>query len=225
MTAVFVKRCAPPPFDRAAVYRYMGAAGLKDAAVDALVDVCLAECGIGNETGTEAGTETGIRTTGTAKAVFSYQAAYCVLPVRVSEKAVSSSALSFESRALAKHLQGCGAMLVFAATVGIGIDRLIAKYTKLNTAKALAFESIGTERIESLCDAFCQEMEGFCGKLRPRFSPGYGDLSIETQKEIFGLLDCPKKLGLTLCDSMLMSPSKSVTAVVGIENGSVEGSV
>ena len=58
-----------------------------------------------------------------------------------------------------------------------------------------------------------------CGEnksIRPRFSAGYGDLDVSFQKEIFGVLDCHKKIGLTLNDSMLMSPTKSVTAIVGI---------
>ncbi len=51
---------------------------------------------------------------------------------------------------------------------------------------------------------------------RPRFSPGYGDLTLLAQKDIFAVLDCGKRIGLTLNDSLLMSPSKSVTAFVGI---------
>ena len=50
---------------------------------------------------------------------------------------------------------------------------------------------------------------------KPRFSPGYGDLSLEVQKEIFSLLDCPRKIGVSLGDSLLMTPSKSVTAIIG----------
>jgi cobalamin-dependent methionine synthase I len=52
--------------------------------------------------------------------------------------------------------------------------------------------------------------------LRPRFSPGYGDLPLELQTNLFKVLDCQHFIGLTLNDSMLMSPSKSVTAIVGL---------
>ena len=52
--------------------------------------------------------------------------------------------------------------------------------------------------------------------LKPRFSPGYGDLPLEMQRDIFRVLDCSRKIGLTLNESLLMSPSKSVTAIVGI---------
>ena len=44
----------------------------------------------------------------------------------------------------------------------------------------------------------------------------YGDLPLEMQKDIFNVLDCSKRIGLTLNESLLMSPSKSVTAIIGI---------
>ena len=50
-----------------------------------------------------------------------------------------------------------------------------------------------------------------------RFSPGYGDFDIVYQKDIFAILDCPKRIGLTLNSSLMMSPSKSVTAIIGFK--------
>lgn len=52
--------------------------------------------------------------------------------------------------------------------------------------------------------------------LKPRYSPGYGDFALESQKEIFARLECAKRIGLTLTDTMLMVPFKSVTAVIGV---------
>ncbi len=117
-----------------------------------------------------------------------------------------------ESEALHKHLEGCEKAVLFAATVGIGVDRLIARYSSISPTKSLLFQAIGAERIEALCDEFNSEFAG------GRFSPGYGDLPLEFQKEIFKVLDCPKRIGLTLNESMLMSPSKSVTAIIGVKN-------
>ena len=130
--------------------------------------------------------------------------------------------LKTESRALMKNLEGCEEVIVFAATIGLEIDRLIRRYTNLSPAKALFFQAIGAERIESLCDAFCEELKGEGVQLRPRFSPGYGDLPLEMQKDLFRVLDCPRKIGLTLNESLLMSPSKSVTAIIGIGGGATE---
>ena len=79
-------------------------------------------------------------------------------------------------------------------------------------------QALGAERIEALCDAFCDSLISEKGVLlRPRFSPGYGDLPLEVQKDIFSLLECHKRIGVSLNESLLMSPSKSVTAFVGLE--------
>jgi len=129
---------------------------------------------------------------------------------------------SVRSEQLAKNLRGCSKVLLLAATAGVGIDRLIGKYGRIAPSRALMFQAIGAELAEAVCDAFSKEYEAEHNcVLRPRFSPGYGDLPLETQKDIFAVLDCAKKIGLTLNDSLLMSPSKSVTAFAGIgeENG------
>ena len=106
--------------------------------------------------------------------------------------------------------------MIFAATIGVEIDRLIAKYSRLSPAKAFCCQAIGAERVEELCESVNEKLGAGGEMLKPRFSPGYGDLPLETQKMIFSLLDCPKRIGVSLGDSLLMSPSKSVTAFAGI---------
>ena len=127
-----------------------------------------------------------------------------------------------DSKNLAKCLEGSSKVIIFAATIGLGIDRKIARYQRISPSKALLLQAYGAERVECLCDAFCKEIgagaekEGlFC---TPRFSPGYGDLPLDTQRDIFKLLECSVKIGVTLNDSLLMTPSKSVTAVFGLRN-------
>lgn len=121
---------------------------------------------------------------------------------------------------LKKNLKNCESIVLFGATVGIELDRLITKYSRVAPSRALLFQAIGAERIESLCDVFCQEIREQKAALgqfvMPRFSPGYGDLPLSFQTEIFRVLACPKHIGLTLNSSLLMSPTKSVTAIVGV---------
>ena len=119
--------------------------------------------------------------------------------------------LRVASRDLCVNLQGCHRGVLFAATIGMGIDRVIAKYSRLSPVKALFAQALGAERIEALCDLFCNDIQ----TTRPRFSPGYGDLPLELQRPIFELLEAPRQIGLTLNESLLMSPSKSVTAIAG----------
>ena len=121
------------------------------------------------------------------------------------------------SKTLSLALEGCDTAIVFAASVGLGIDRLIAKYSSLSPAKALMLQAIGTERVESLCDLFCNDISQG-RKIKPRVSAGYGDIPLELQKDIFNLLNCQKNIGLTLNESLIMSPTKSVTAIFGVKN-------
>ena len=73
--------------------------------------------------------------------------------------------------------------------------------------------------LEEYCDSeqekIARELEPEGLYLRPRFSPGYGDLDIHYQKPLMRMLDCAKKIGLTMTDSYMMTPTKSVTAVIG----------
>ncbi len=127
------------------------------------------------------------------------------------------------SKMLLKNLENCSSVIIFAATIGVEIDRLIAKYGRVSPSRALMMQAIGAERIEALCNEFCKNLKNERKvNLSPRFSPGYGDLPLDTQRYIFDVLDCSRKIGVTLNDSFLMSPSKSVTAYVGISNEKVK---
>lgn len=193
-TAVLSKTYPAPPFCQREILRY---AGCKEPTpeISALLDACIGEvCD-----------------------KLTYNVCYREFAVTLSGNICDFGAFALKSENLATNLHGCDRAVVFAATVGVGIDRLIAKYGRISPTKALLFQALGAERIEALCDTFCADLSKTCGVgLKPRFSAGYGDLPLETQKDIFSVLDCPKRIGLTLTDSLLMSPSKSVTAIVGI---------
>lgn len=151
------------------------------------------------------------------KTKLTYKVCYQQFVVNVCGDVCDFGAFTFRSKKLASNLQDCKSVVVFAATIGVEIDRLIAKYGRISPSKALMFQAIGSERIEMLCDAFCADIaKEYKLSIRPRFSPGYGDLTLNSQKEIFSVLSPEKKIGLFLTDSLLMSPSKSVTAIVGL---------
>lgn len=152
-----------------------------------------------------------------AESLFIYKVCYCILDAKIQDGICDFGFFSVQSEKLAKNLSGCGQVLLFSATVGTALDRLIAKHTRLSPARAVMLQALGSERVESLCDMFCMDfqLENSIA-LKPRFSPGYGDLSLDVQKDIFSVLNCPKNIGVYLNDSLLMSPSKSVTAFAGI---------
>lgn len=186
---VFKKTYQAPPISRSEILRYAGCTQGNDA-IESLIDECLAEL--------------------SDKLVF--KVCYCVLPAN-TELPINFYATG--SKMLEKYLSDCDKAVIFAATIGIEIDRLIAQNSIVSPAKALVFQAIGTERIEALCDAFCSDDSIHQSVLKPRISAGYGDLPLTFQKEIFRVLS-PEKIGIALNDALLMSPSKSVTAIIGI---------
>ena len=191
---ISVRTYPAPPVCKREILRYAGCREA-DESISELLDSCLRE----------------------AVDRLSYKVCFCRLPVSVSEDICDFGIFELRSKNLAANLAKCENIILFAATVGVEIDRLIARYGRLSPAKALMLQAFGAERIEALCDVFCRDIGKELGvRTGPRFSPGYGDLPLDAQKMIFSVLGCEKRIGLFLNDSLLMSPSKSVTAFVGI---------
>lgn len=121
-----------------------------------------------------------------------------------------------ESKSLSKNLEGCSKIVLFAATVGAEVDRLILKYSKLSPSRALILQAMGSSAIECWCDDVDAQIKEKFGKTKPRFSCGYGDLPLAMQRDIFTALNVTIRLGITLSDNLFMTPTKSVTAIIGI---------
>ncbi len=128
--------------------------------------------------------------------------------------------MRFISRDIARHLKGCEALFILAATLGSRIDTAIRRVTLQSVAEGAAAQAVGAVLIESYCDEIQEKAETGGLKQRSRFSPGYGDWPLVEQKKIFELLSCPKKIGITLTEGLMMVPSKSVTAVIGLAEDS-----
>ena len=197
VNTVFLRTYCAPVFNKKEIFRYAGVRG--DAPeLDALLRECLDE----------------------VESKFVYRICYREFAISRYDSHLDLGFIKTESAGLKKNLSGCESIVLFAATVGMEIDRLVARYATVSPTRSLLFQAIGSERIESLCDVFCREIAEEKAKIgfqtRPRFSAGYGDFPLEAQKEIFAVLYCPRKIGLTLNQSLLMSPSKSVTAIIGV---------
>lgn len=124
-----------------------------------------------------------------------------------------------KSKNLARNLTDCSQIILFAATLGAGVDLLVKRYHTVQMSKAVVLQAAAAAMIESYCDEKNEWLKQEYGKegyyLRPRFSPGYGDFSLEHQRDLVAVLEAGKRVGITLTDSCLMVPTKSVTAVIG----------
>lgn len=130
--------------------------------------------------------------------------------------------LSVSSTALSKNLQNCREVILLAATIGVEIDRLLARNARLSPSRAVISDALASAAIEAWCDSLNARLtENLSAEgcfLRPRFSPGYGDFPLSVQPRLLDCLQAGKRIGLTLTDSLLMVPTKSVTAVIGISD-------
>ena len=127
-------------------------------------------------------------------------------------------------RDIASLLEGCGQAILMAATLGAEAESLQRRAQARDMAEAVILDAAGSAAIEGVCDALCEEL---AARFRPRrltmrFSPGYGDMPLEQQRAIFRVLEIEKRIGVSLADSGLMIPQKSVTALIGVR-GDREG--
>lgn len=149
-----------------------------------------------------------------------YKACYSQFNIDICDDCIDFGFMKVTSSALATNLKGCHEVYAFAATTGIGAERLLNKYNHISPGRAFILDAIGSAAIEAFCDylnTHLREKTEESGHfLRPRFSPGYGDFPIDHQPDLLRVLDTNRKLNLTLTDSFLMVPTKSVTAIIGI---------
>ena len=110
--------------------------------------------------------------------------------------------------------------ILLAATLGHEVDRQITLAQNRNMLDGVAFDACASVRIDAYIDEFVKreivpslrENE----RLTHRFSPGYGDLNMNVTEDIIAILNAYKRIGLSVTHSLMMTPMKSVTAIVGV---------
>lgn len=133
---------------------------------------------------------------------------------------ISAGGLSMTSKSLARNLKDCEEVVFFAATLGSGVDRLLQKYLKLQVSKAVVVQAAAAAAIEAYCNQCQKKLEEAVAAeglfVRPRYSPGYGDLPLTVQRSFLDVLQAGKTTGIVLTDGDIMLPEKSVTAIMGL---------
>ena len=125
----------------------------------------------------------------------------------------------FHSQELARFMVDAKELFLFGATLGSRVDITLRRISLTSVAEAGAAQAVAAALIETYCDDCCSELQKQLPegkKLKWRFSPGYGDWALEEQKLLFPVLDCAHAIGLTLTESCMMAPIKSVTAIIAI---------
>lgn len=134
-----------------------------------------------------------------------------------TEDEIVIDGIEFKSKKLLNHLRNSTSVILFGATIGVGADTLVRKYSVTDVAMTSVFHCVGASLVENLCDIACDELKSTIkGEHRPRFSPGYGELHISSQVDFFKLLPMTTQLGVTLSENYMMTPTKTVTAFIGV---------
>lgn len=127
--------------------------------------------------------------------------------------------LELASRNLYRELASCPHAFLFCATLGAGVDALLRQTACMSAADLVMVQAVAAALIEAYCDEcetrMAAEVAAAGETLRMRFSPGYGDLPLATQKPLLAALDAQRRAGITLSETFLMMPSKSVSAIIG----------
>ena len=124
------------------------------------------------------------------------------------------------SKDLIKNLKDSKEAVMLAVTIGPGFDRLVRRAEVRDMSKAAVLQSVGAEVVEAYCNKVNDEITKQVRErglyTRPRFSPGYGDLPLAMQRDFERVLNMRKNIGISLSEGNIMTPSKSITAVIGI---------
>ena len=160
MDGVFIKTYSPPPTEERQALRYAGCKTSDETTLEEL-RACYKE----------------------SEDVLSFRVCYAVL----ATEELLALFTGEERTALCARLDGAKQAVVFCATVGLGIDRLIHRYIRVSPTKGLLMQAVGAERVESLCDIFCDELQAQHAPLfvGTRFSAGYGNIPLSVQKTVF----------------------------------------
>ncbi len=153
---------------------------------------------------------------------------YIETSVEFRENAVFLGAMSepLTGEDIKRHLSGCNRAIMLAATLSQEADKLIRQAAVTDMAESLAIDCLCSAAVEQVCNR--AEKDIFSKHDAPyrtwRFSPGYGDLPISLQKSFLIALNAQRRIGLTVTESSLLIPSKSVTAIIGISDKPIEKS-
>jgi len=127
--------------------------------------------------------------------------------------------LVLQGKDIKEHLKDSKEVTVMAVTVGSKIETKIKFYEKSNLTKALILDACATTAVEEICDEIEEHIKAKANlndlSITFRYSPGYGDLPLNIQGDIIGILKADKTIGLTASTHHLLFPRKSVTAIIG----------
>ena len=185
------------------VLRYLGYKGQNiDETLNDLIDVCRRE----------------VRSLSDTKYLYEY---FNIEHIKEGVK-IQNSDIIFTGNDIKEHLKSCNSIAIMAVTAGGNIEKYIKLTEKTNLTKAIVMDACATTLVEEVCDEIEEVINMYARdkklNITGRYSPGYGDLPLDAQRDVINLVNCSKRIGINLSDHNILFPRKSVTAIVGVGN-------
>ena len=149
---------------------------------------------------------------------------YKEFPLRSQNGSLYLEGTSFHLQGMdiGRLLKECHSVLLIAVTLTEAADRWIRREQIKDMARAVVMDACCSVAVEAVCDQVQADLAEVYEKkgryLTDRFSPGYGDMPLNQQADVIDALDANRRIGLTLSESHLLIPTKSITGIVGIAN-------
>ncbi len=143
---------------------------------------------------------------------------YRVAPVEHTPEGERAAGLCLTGQMAKTMLAECDRAVLLICTLGAAFETLLRQKQARSMAEAAMLDACGSAFVEVGCDAAEREIAQRFPDcyLTDRFSPGYGDLPLSIQPAFCAALDAQRQLGVTVTESLLMVPTKTVTAVIGL---------
>lgn len=154
------------------------------------------------------------------------QLGYCIIRMSATERGGIRLAdgTRFKSPKLSRALQHARKVCCFIATIGPVVDLEIQHLMqRRHYSEAYILDAMGSMAAESVVEQFYQRMARRQGAVTLRFSPGYCDWHLREQRPLFKLLGTAAAPDVSLSDSCLMSPRKSVSGLFGLLPPGIQG--
>lgn len=190
--------------DRRQAFRYAGMHAEPDAVLSALADDCEKQL----------------------LSAISVKYTYRIYPLESTSDGIAckGSSLILTGRDIASHLEGCDRAVLLCVTLSAAADRCIRAAQTEHITAGLIMDAMASAAVEQVCDLAEREILAELPDLYPtwRFSPGYGDLPLALQGDFLAAVDAMRRVGVTVSDSGLLLPRKSVTAIIGLSDAPVQ---
>ena len=107
-------------------------------------------------------------------------------------------------------------LCILVSTLGPAIDKRTSLLASKDAAKMLLLDACANAYIEEVTNEYQKKLN--LGEETFRFAPGYGDVPLSVQREIFDFMPEIGRIGITLDESNLMHPFKSMTGFIGFRS-------